>query len=48
MSSHERLNAFISPAWNDLIVVGNSSTFVRLRKGGRLWTRFFDLLRSGG
>ena len=46
MSSPERLNVLISRARNGLILIGNSSTFERSRKGGRLWTQFFDLLRS--
>ncbi|KAL4063837.1 P-loop containing nucleoside triphosphate hydrolase protein [Scleroderma citrinum] len=48
MSSPERLNVLISRARNGLILIGNSSTFEFSRKGGRLWTQFFDLLRSGG
>ena len=48
MSSPERLNVLISRARNGLILVGNSSTFERSRKGGQLWSQFFDLLRSGG
>ena len=48
MDSPERLNVLISRARNGLILVGNSSTFEQSRKGGELWSRFFDLLRKGG
>lgn len=47
MDSPERLNVLISRARNGLILVGNSSTFERSKKGGELWSRFFDLLRKG-
>ncbi|KAL4063833.1 P-loop containing nucleoside triphosphate hydrolase protein [Scleroderma citrinum] len=48
MHSPERLNVLISRARNGLILIGNSSTFERSKKGGTLWSRFFDLLRKGG
>ena len=48
MASPERLNVLISRARNGLILVGNSSTFEESKMGGKLWSRFFDLLRKGG
>ena len=48
MDSFERLNVLISRARNGLVLVGNSSTFEGSKKGGKLWSRFFDLLREGG
>ncbi|KAL4068441.1 P-loop containing nucleoside triphosphate hydrolase protein [Scleroderma yunnanense] len=48
MDSPERLNVLISRARNGLILIGNSSTFERSKKGGKLWTDFLELLRKGG
>jgi len=46
MSSPERLNVLLSRARNALIMIGNSDTFVKSRKGGSLWTRFMSLLEG--
>ncbi|KAI5994807.1 P-loop containing nucleoside triphosphate hydrolase protein [Pisolithus albus] len=48
MDSPERLNVLISRARNGLILIGNSATFERSKKGGRLWTDFLGLMRKGG
>ena len=48
MDSPERLNVLISRARNGLILIGNSTTFERSKKGGKLWTDFLELLRKGG
>jgi replication-associated recombination protein RarA len=48
MSSPERLNVLLSRARDGLIIVGNAKTFVSSRKGGKLWSRFFDQLRQRG
>ncbi|KAI6121074.1 hypothetical protein F5141DRAFT_1200869 [Pisolithus sp. B1] len=48
MDSPERLNVLISRARNGLILIGNSATFERSKKGGKLWTDFLDLMRKGG
>ncbi|KAL4079908.1 P-loop containing nucleoside triphosphate hydrolase protein [Scleroderma yunnanense] len=48
MSSPERLNVLISRARNGLILIGNSSTFELSKKGGELWSKFLNLVRSGG
>ncbi|KAJ6494824.1 P-loop containing nucleoside triphosphate hydrolase protein [Mycena vitilis] len=48
MFSPERLNVLLSRPRNAFIMVGNSDTFLHSRKGKELWTKFFDLLRTGG
>ncbi|KAI6121070.1 P-loop containing nucleoside triphosphate hydrolase protein [Pisolithus sp. B1] len=48
MDSPERLNVLISRARNGLILIGNSATFERSKKGGKLWTDFLNLMRKGG
>ncbi|KAG7098433.1 hypothetical protein E1B28_000385 [Marasmius oreades] len=48
MSSPERLNVLLSRARNALILIGNSDTFTKSRKGGELWTRLLDMLKSRG
>ncbi|KAI6157079.1 P-loop containing nucleoside triphosphate hydrolase protein [Pisolithus tinctorius] len=48
MDSPERLNVLISRARNGLILIGNSATFERSKKGGKLWTDLMNLLRNGG
>ncbi|KAF5389873.1 hypothetical protein D9757_003572 [Collybiopsis confluens] len=47
MSQPERLNVLLSRARNGLIMIGNSDTFSKARKGGDLWTNFFRLLKQG-
>jgi hypothetical protein len=44
MYSPERLNVLLSRARNGLIMIGNSSTFKKSRKGKELWTKLFDML----
>ena len=46
MDSPERLNVLLSRARDGLILIGNSQTFLRSRKGGALWRRFFTLLEK--
>ncbi|KAF9264160.1 P-loop containing nucleoside triphosphate hydrolase protein [Marasmius fiardii PR-910] len=46
MSSPERLNVLLSRARNALILIGNSDTFTKSRKGGELWTRLLEMLRA--
>ena len=48
MVSPERLNVLLSRARNALIMIGNAQTFLKSFKGKGLWTRFFELLTSGG
>lgn len=47
MAAPERLNVLLSRARNALIMIGNAETFLKARKGGELWARFFELLRDG-
>jgi hypothetical protein len=48
MFSPERLNVLLSRARNALIMIGNTDTFMRSRKGGEIWTRLFTMLKTGG
>ncbi|KAF9264149.1 P-loop containing nucleoside triphosphate hydrolase protein [Marasmius fiardii PR-910] len=48
MSSPERLNVLLSRARNAPTLFGNSDTFTKFRKDGKLWTRSLDMLRSTG
>ncbi|KAJ6542569.1 hypothetical protein B0H19DRAFT_302681 [Mycena capillaripes] len=45
MFAPERLNVLLSRARDALILIGNSDTFTRSRKGGALWRTFFELIR---
>ncbi|KAK7054631.1 hypothetical protein VNI00_003094 [Paramarasmius palmivorus] len=47
MCAPERLNVLLSRARNGLILLGNSGTFTKSRRGGELWTKFLELLRKG-
>ncbi|KAL0566042.1 calcium channel protein [Marasmius crinis-equi] len=44
----ERLDVLLSRARNGLIMIGNSDTFTRSRKGGGMWTRLLDMLKAKG
>ncbi|KAF5346146.1 hypothetical protein D9758_009987 [Tetrapyrgos nigripes] len=48
MASPERLNVLLSRARNALIMIGNSDTFTKARKGKELWKKLFELLTAGG
>lgn len=48
MSSPERMNVLLSRARNGLIMIGNSHTFTRSRKGGDIWTKLINMIRQGG
>ena len=48
MYSPERLNVLLSRARNCLIMIGNSDTFTKSRKGGDIWTRLLTKLRVNG
>jgi hypothetical protein len=47
MSSPERLNVLLSRARDGLIIIGNSTTFLRAQKGKDLWDSLFTLLKNG-
>ena len=44
MSSPERLNVLLSRARNAMIMLGNSKTFQKARKGAEQWCKLFSLL----
>lgn len=46
MNSPERLNVLLSRARDGLIMIGNSQTFLKSKKGGALWTKFFSMLQD--
>jgi superfamily I DNA and/or RNA helicase len=46
MSSPERVNVLLSRARDALIMLGNSETFRKARKGQELWNQLFELLNS--
>ena len=47
MGSPERLNVLLSRARNGLILVGNSHTFLKSKRGAGLWDQFFSMLEKG-
>ncbi|KAJ3507971.1 hypothetical protein NLJ89_g6009 [Agrocybe chaxingu] len=47
MFSPERLNVLLSRARNALIMLGNSNTFRKAKKGKELWQTLFNLLSDG-
>ena len=48
MFSPERVNVLLSRARNGLIMVGNTQTFTKSRKGGELWTILVDMFKEKG
>lgn len=48
MYSPERLNALLSRSRNALIVIGNSETFGRAKKGKDLWCKVICKLQEDG
>ena len=48
MFSPERLNVLLSRARVGMIMIGNADTFTKSRKGGELWTRLINMLRTNG
>lgn len=48
MASPQRLNVLLSRARDTLIMIGNSDTFMKSRKGHEIWTKLFDMLARGG
>ena len=48
MAAPERLNVLVTRARNALIMIGNSKTFLSSRKGGQVWTQFFEMLKEDG
>uniref|UniRef100_A0A0W0EUT7 AAA+ ATPase domain-containing protein n=1 Tax=Moniliophthora roreri TaxID=221103 RepID=A0A0W0EUT7_MONRR len=48
MCAPERLNVLLSRARDGLILIGNSDTFTKSHRGGKLWSKFLDILKRGG
>ncbi|THU96868.1 P-loop containing nucleoside triphosphate hydrolase protein [Dendrothele bispora CBS 962.96] len=48
MSSPERLNVLLSRARNALIMIGNSDTFTKSKKGKELYKKFFEFMKKQG
>lgn len=48
MASPERLNVLLSRARDGLIIVGNTHTFTKARRGGETWTKLIELLKKNG
>ncbi|KAI1634928.1 P-loop containing nucleoside triphosphate hydrolase protein [Biscogniauxia mediterranea] len=48
MAAPERLNVLVSRARDALIIIGNSDTFLKAKKGREEWTRFFQHLKTEG
>ncbi|KAJ7066957.1 P-loop containing nucleoside triphosphate hydrolase protein [Mycena amicta] len=48
MFAPERLNVLLSRPRNAFVMIGNSDTFLKSRKGHELWTTFFDMMKHGG
>jgi len=48
MSSPERLNVLLSRARDGLIMIGNTRTFTKARRGGQLWTSLIEHLKKNG
>ena len=48
MFSPERLNVLLSRARNALIMIGNSDTFTKARRGKELWQNLFEFLKEQG
>ncbi|KAF8065345.1 P-loop containing nucleoside triphosphate hydrolase protein [Lyophyllum atratum] len=46
MNAPERLNVLLSRARNGLILIGNSDTFTKSKKGGALWQKFFAHIKD--
>ncbi|EPQ56100.1 P-loop containing nucleoside triphosphate hydrolase protein [Gloeophyllum trabeum ATCC 11539] len=47
MFSPERLTVLLSRARDAFIMIGNAKTFSASRKGGKIWSHLFDMLRHG-
>ncbi|RTE73245.1 hypothetical protein BHE90_012334 [Fusarium euwallaceae] len=46
LQARERLVVLLSRARNGLIIFGNMDTFMKSRKGGEMWTEYFDALKK--
>ena len=48
MASPERLNVLLSRARDGLIIIGNTHTFTKARRGGQIWTSLIEILKENG
>ncbi|KAH7247094.1 hypothetical protein MRS44_014903 [Fusarium solani] len=46
LQARERLVVLLSRARNGLIIFGNMDTFMKSKKGGEMWTEYFDALKK--
>jgi hypothetical protein len=46
MAAPQRLTVLLSRARNGLIMIGNSNTFMKSKKGKEFWTPFFNQLKE--
>ncbi|KAM0429739.1 hypothetical protein ACHAPT_006345 [Fusarium lateritium] len=46
LQARERLVVLLSRARNGLIIFGNMETFMKSKKGGEMWTEYFDALKE--
>ena len=46
MAAPERLNVLLSRARNGLIMIGNSETFMKARKGKEIWQKLFEHMKE--
>lgn len=44
--ARERLVVLLSRARNGMIIFGNMETFMKSKKGGQMWTQYFDALKK--
>lgn len=44
--ARERLVVLLSRARNGMILFGNMETFMDSKKGGKMWTQYFDALKA--
>ncbi|KAH7178771.1 P-loop containing nucleoside triphosphate hydrolase protein [Fusarium sp. MPI-SDFR-AT-0072] len=45
LDARERLVVLLSRARNGMILFGNMETFMKSKKGGKMWTQYFDALK---
>lgn len=48
MSAPQRLNVLLSRARDVLIIIGDSKTFIKSRKGNEVWKPFINQLQENG
>ena len=46
LQARERLVVLLSRARDGMILFGNMETFMKSKKGGKMWTQYFDALKK--